>query len=424
MSAIGVYAVDITPPLEMEFIGYHRENGIQNIDERIYATAIVYETTQSKAVLISIDNIGMLIEDTAEIRKQTAIALKIGIDNIMVVFTHTHSGPATAGNNSATKAYKAQLITNAVKAAIFADKEKFTSEIGWTVGEADLGVNRRERMANGKVKMGVNDAGAVDPRIGLMAIKNKETEQIGGLIIFCTAHPNVLKDESEVLSADYPGRARQFLQESLDCPVVVIQGAAGNVNAKHRGSAEALNKMGTILSECIFKMLPEVQFKPIASLKCATAKLPMRLKGIPVPQKINAIADLTEVEWGVNTEKWRNALIDMHTQGIAELKIDLELQLFQVNEGAFSGIPMEPFVETALELKNAVGNELFFFGGYTNGYLGYLPIKEAYPEGGYEVELNPVVYGPLTNLWMPPQESTSEQVVNRIKELYKSVQTK
>ncbi|MDE4085287.1 neutral/alkaline non-lysosomal ceramidase N-terminal domain-containing protein [Planococcus maritimus] len=424
MSATGVYTVDITPSLGMEFIGYHRENGIQNTDERIYATAIVFESAENKTVLISIDNIGMLIEDTDEIRKQTADALKLTTNNIMVAFTHTHSGPATAGNNPAIKAYRDQLISNAVKAAVLADKEKFTSEIGWKVSHADLGVNRRERTANGKVKMGVNDAGAVDPRIGLMAIRNGQTQQIGGLVIFCTAHPNVLKGESEILSADYPGRARQLLQKSLDCPVVVVQGAAGNVNAKHRGSVEALNKMGVILSECVLKMFPEVQFKPIFSLECATAELPMRLKDIPVPEKIHEIADLTEVEWGVKTEKWRNALTDMHNQSINELEIDLELQLFQINEGAFSGIPMESFVETAIELKNEVKNELFFFGGYTNGYLGYLPIKEAYPEGGYEVELNPVVYGPITNLWMPPEESTSEQVVNKVKELYKSVQPK
>ncbi len=30
-----------------------------------------------------------------------------------------------------------------------------------------------------------------------------------------------------------------------------------------------------------------------------------------------------------------------------------------------------------------------FFGGYANGWIGYLPTAEEYPTGGYEVELAP-----------------------------------
>lgn len=54
---------------------------------------------------------------------------------------------------------------------------------------------------------------------------------------------------------------------------------------------------------------------------------------------------------------------------------------------------MEPFSETALEVKGSLRNELAFLGGYTNRYTGYLPTKEEYTYGGYEVELNSIVYG-------------------------------
>ena len=48
------------------------------------------------------------------------------------------------------------------------------------------------------------------------------------------------------------------------------------------------------------------------------------------------------------------------------------------------GLPGEPFVETGLALKQAGAT---FVVGYANGYVGYLPIRRAYDEGGYEVEL-------------------------------------
>ena len=69
-------------------------------------------------------------------------------------------------------------------------------------------------------------------------------------------------------------------------------------------------------------------------------------------------------------------------------------------------------------MKEILQNELAFFGGYTNGYIGYLPTKEEFLYGGYEVELSPVVYGWVTNLLIPPEENTAELVVKRVMELY------
>lgn len=418
MSRVGVYKVDITPPLGMDFIGYHRPKGISNIDERIYATAFVFENKETKTVIVSIDNIGMLIEDTTIIREQIASELKIPLENIMVVYTHTHSGPATVSDKKVVSSYKTILITNAVKSAVFASDNMQPSVVGWNVTMGEIGVNRREETPDGKVIMGTNLQGVVDKRIGLLAIRDERTQRFRGIIVFCTAHPNVLRSDSDILSADYPGLTREILEKTLDCPVIIVQGSAGNVNAKYRGSIESLKKMAYALSGSILTMIPTINYNSIANLKTISTKLSMKLKDVPESEEIKGMALLAEKQWGVNTDKWLTALLDMSKRNIRHLSIELEIQLFQLNEGSFSGIPMEPFSETALEIKDNLKNELAFFGGYTNGYLGYLPIKEAYPYGGYEVELNPVVYGPITNLWMPPIENTTEQVVSKVLKLY------
>ncbi|MFK4312514.1 hypothetical protein ABH953_001312 [Bacillus sp. RC236] len=130
------------------------------------------------------------------------------------------------------------------------------------------------------------------------------------------------------------------------------------------------------------------------------------------------MAQLAEKQWGVNTDEWLTIVLEKYKQNIRQLSIDLEVQLFRVNDGMFSGIPMEPFSETALEIKESLQNELAFFGGYMNGYIGYLSTREEFAYGGYEVELNPVVYGPVTNLLMPPEENTAELIVKRVMKLY------
>ncbi|SFJ94995.1 MULTISPECIES: neutral/alkaline non-lysosomal ceramidase N-terminal domain-containing protein [unclassified Bacillus (in: firmicutes)] len=418
MSKVGIHKVDITPPLGIDFIGYHRETGVCNIDEHIYATVYVFESNQTKTIFISIDNIGMLIEDTVTIREQIANELNVPFENIMV--THTHSGPETVGDDKLIKSYKTILINNVVRAAVIANDNMQPSEVGWNVTIGEIGVNRREKTPDGKAKMGVNENGVVDKRIGVLAIRNDQTKDLIGIIVFCTAHPNVLKGDSDRLSADYPGLTRGILEQTLNCPVTIVQGASGNVNAKYRGSMEALKQMAYIVSRNVLTMLPTITYNSISKLKTISSTLPMKLKDIPEPDEIKKMALLAEKHWGINTDEWLTSMLDKYKQNMRQLTIDLEIQLLQINEGSFSGIPMEPFSETALEIKEQLNNELAFLGGYTNGYLGYLPTKEEYRYGGYEVELNPVVYGPVTNLWMPPEENTAELVMDKVLELYNS----
>ncbi|MGE7868400.1 neutral/alkaline non-lysosomal ceramidase N-terminal domain-containing protein [Bacillus paramycoides] len=418
MSKIGVCKVDITPPLGIDFIGYHRETGINNIEERIYGTIFVFEKDEVKTVFISIDNIGMLVEDTNIIRERVASELHVPFEQIIVVYTHTHSGPETVGDHPLIKSYKTILLNNVVQGAVTANNNMRSCEVGWSVTTGDIGVNRRERTSDGKAKMGTNMEGVVDKRIGMLAMRDAETKDLSGIVVFCTAHPNVLKGDSDVLSADYPGMTREILEKIVNCPVIIVQGAAGNVNAKYRGSRKELKQMAYILSGHVLTMLPTVTYGPILNLRTISSTLQIKLKDIPEIDEIRRMARLAEKQWGVNTDEWLTIVLNKYKQDIRQLSIDLEVQLFQINDGMFSGIPMEPFSETALEMKESLQNELAFFGGYTNGYIGYLPTSEEFIYGGYEVELNPIVYGPVTNLLMPPEENTTELVVKRVMELY------
>lgn len=418
MSKIGVCKVDITPPVGIDFVGYHRETGINNIEERIYGTVFVFEKDEMKTVFISIDNIGMLVEDTNMIRERIASRLHVPFERITVVYTHTHSGPETVGEQPLVKSYKTSLVNNVVHGAVTANNNLKLCEVGWGVTIGDIGINRRERTSDGRAKMGTNIKGVVDKRIGMLAIRNAETKELSGIVVFCTAHPNVLKGDSDALSADYPGMTGETLEKIVNCPVIIVQGAAGNINAKYRGSREAVKQMAYTLSGHVLTMLPTVTYSPIVTVRTVSSTMQMKLKDIPEMNEIRSMAQLAEKQWGVNTDEWLTIVLKKYMKGIRQLRIDLEVQLFQVNDGMFFGIPMEPFSETALEVKESLRNELAFFGGYTNGYIGYLPTREEFAYGGYEVELNPIVYGTTTNLLMPPEENTADVIVQKVIELY------
>lgn len=416
MSRFGMHREVINPPLGTAFIGYHREVGIASIHDPLYVTASIFESEQTTSVFVSIDNIGMLVADTDVIREGIAGQLDVSKEQITVVYTHTHSGPATAGNEPLTVAYKTILTQQAIVSAVKASEVMQLVEIGWGVTTGKLGVNRREKI-NGQAVMGTDPSGVADDRIGTLLIRRTGDAGLVGAFVFCTAHPNVLKSDSVVLSGDYPGVTRTILEQALGCPVVIVQGATGNINAKYRGDIESLQKMAFTLSGHVLTTIPAVSFQPLTHHRIQSCIHPMRLTEVPAMNVLLDMADYAEQTWGVSAARW---LAYVQERSRATLTIPLEVQLFELNEGSFSGIPMEPFCETALQIKQIRQTELAFFVGYTNGYIGYLPTAEEHPYGGYEVAINPVVYGPVTGLWMPPVPETANDIVHCIRQLYET----
>ena len=62
------------------------------------------------------------------------------------------------------------------------------------------------------------------------------------------------------------------------------------------------------------------------------------------------------------------------------------LQCFRAGPVAFFAMPGEPFVETGLALKGILGPGLAVPVGLANGYFGYIPLRECFTRGGYEVK--------------------------------------
>ncbi len=311
-------------------------------------------------------------------------------------------------------AYKTILTQQAIVSAVKASEAMQSVEMGWGVTSGKLGVNRREKI-NGHAVMGTDPLGVTDDRIGTLLVRRVDDECLVGAFVFCTAHPNVLKSDSVVLSGDYPGVARTLLEQALGCPVVIVQGATGNINAKYRGDLASLQKMAFALSGHVLTTIPDVSFQPLTHHRIQSVIYPMRLTEVPATDVLQDMATYAEQTWGVSAARW---LAYVQERSGTTLTIPVEVQLFELNEGSFSGTPMEPFCETALQIKRMRQTELAFFGGYTNGYIGYLPTAEEHPYGGYEVAINPVVYGPVTGLWMPPVPETANDIVSLIRQLY------
>ncbi len=165
--------------------------------------------------------------------------------------------------------------------------------------------------------MGSNPVGPVDDRIGVLSVHEAESKRRIALVVTCTAHGNVLKGDNLLVSGDFPGWTRRLLQGALACPVLVHNGAAGNVNALYRGSLADLERMAQAVSDPVLGLLPELTPASDAPLWCRSVHVQAPLLPLPEPDAAAALAATVHERWGVDTAPWLQAVQAMYAKGRA-----------------------------------------------------------------------------------------------------------
>jgi hypothetical protein len=74
-----------------------------------------------------------------------------------------------------------------------------------------------------------------------------------------------------------------------------------------------------------------------------------------------------------------------HLHKTGERTVDTSLQVLAINDTAFVGVPGELFVELGREIKKRSPFKHTYVVELANDYVGYIPTRAAFEEGGYEV---------------------------------------
>src|SRR4029453_9686344 len=91
---------------------------------------------------------------------------------------------------------------------------------------------------------------------------------------------------------------------------------------------------------------------------------------------------------------------------------DIELHAARIGDVTVLGVNGEMFARFTDDLRRAGGDERIFVVGYANAGFGYIPTREAYAEGGYEVETAHSFYNSFR-----PQPGSLEMLTDRAAEL-------
>ena len=188
------------------------------------------------------------------------------------------------------------------------------------------------------------------------------------------------------VSSDFPGIARKQRQkEDAGCTHIYFTGCAGNIAAGkyNDGSPEARVALTERLHDAIVASEKNLKPRPIGHVSWHTQDI--------VPEVNPAFTEASEMamftnEKNVPANRIRPAMRVTWIHRIAS-RVPIVLSALHVDDVTMMHLPAECFVEYQLRAQAAAPSRFMATAAYGDGGPWYIPIKEEYPKGGYEVSV-------------------------------------
>ncbi len=403
----------ITPPLGTPLYGYEFQRKATKVNDDLRATALAVEQGDVKAIMISVDVVS-IGADLAE-RVRTLISEKTDVpkNNITISAIHTHSGPAmksAKGWGNANISYIEEIfIPETVNAATAAVNALTDAVMGVGTTQSNVGVNRRELQPDGTVLLGQNPYGIADTEMTVVSFRGLDGEPIANVVHY-SAHGTAAGRNPEI-TRDWPGVMVDRLEAQTGATTLFFNGSEGDMgprlsNGQTTGdvadwtktseptgdiryvyeigsvaAADAMRAYNSIKSynEVTFKTesgILHLPYDPQWTLEDAKARL----------AELDAKKTLVQVE---NREYAKlSDIIKMYENNETfDTEMSLEQTIFAFNDLVFVPFQFELFSEISLRLRkySPYSNTLCMCN--TNGSNFYLPSKDQFVRGGYEINI-------------------------------------
>ncbi len=397
-------ALDITPPIGGKMSGYMaRTKPSQGIHDPLEAQVLLIESEKTAFFLVTLDLLAVQKDFTNRLRDQVKNELGIPADCVLVVCSHTHSGPegflpgiVLLQEEEDPLLFEITLrkVVGACRWAMdLLQPVKLSFGSDWGYG---IGLNRNDPQQ-----------GSVDQEVSVLRVDNIQGIPIAVLFHY-GCHPTVMGAQNTLLSADFPGAARRCLREVFPSTVFMFaNGAAGDVSTRftrHSSSFEEVERLGQIVGSAVVRAMHTSNELKGEQIKGHTVPVDLPLKAFPSDDEAEAIIHSLQLEMEQmrKEEKPQGDLRKIITkiEGAELLKkqaelygnqksIPAELQCIQVGELFLAGIPGEPFSKTILDIKEEIKPKLAVLIGYANDYKGYFPESKPGLPSTYEDYISP-----------------------------------
>jgi len=434
----GVGRATITPPIGVDLMGYSRRSQPSvGIHMDLYVTALVASAHGETVAILDCDLIYLHPPLVDEIRDSVAAFLETQRSHILVGCSHSHSAPTSSpvkigGEQDRVRPEERayiQMLPHLFLSAVKEAKARLEpARIKAGMGHMEFSVNRREKLPDGRVVLGLNPGGPADYAVGVVRIDSQDGRPLAAVVNY-TCHPIFIGSVSRLISPDYPGPMRRTVERETGATCLFLQGATGNMNPRspmHPDVSES-ERAGTLLGLEASKVFLDLDTRTTVEREawitsvatfhllrkeaveartpdCVRAhEVELSLPLSPLPDVTTARSLLKErqaaldalLQQGATRDdlnparyqvQWAQMLLENIEGNRGRASVTAPVQVLRINDVAVVGVAGELFVEAQLAIKGASPFPSTLVAGYTNGCVGYLPTAEAYPDGGYEVE--------------------------------------
>jgi hypothetical protein len=436
----GTGQCDITPAPGTPQGGWGAQTHERGIgaDTPLYARALIVSDSDTSVAIVDIDACGFY--DVAWIRRTIdgiAELTQIPREHIRFSYTHTHSGPNSyrlaviSEGLDLIHAYLSDLPGRIAGAVWQARQNLKPVRCAAARGTCDINVNRRTQSPEGRVVVGRNPQGLVDRTVQIVRFDTLDENPVATLVHYA-CHPTIMAWQCQHFTPDYPGIVKQTVEQELGGLCLFLQGAAGNIGPKYgfTGDLQVYRRLGKILGLEAAKVAANIETVPrrprFVGVQTSGAPIalyedepvhaepqPLRVvyQTMRVPLKKFQPLDQLEAELvervrelnrlrceGVHEKEIQmaSALASQAEDRVEDARLYHEqthlewpLQGMRIGNVALLAMPGEPFIELNQRILRDSPFEHTLFSGYSNGPFGYLPHREAFSEGGFEVETSP-----------------------------------
>lgn len=443
----GAVAVDISPPLPVDVLGYvRRAIAPRALAEPLMLGVCAFREGGRVVFVAAADLVGMTPTYAAVVRGAMADATGCDPSDILVNMSHTHAslwpgaqwkmGGEFDDWTAAERAYFDWLPHAFASAAVGALARLAPARASGGVGHAPgVAVNRRERTDDGRTILGWNRDGFVEDEVPVIRVDSVDGAPIATLVGF-GCHPVVVGPEVPLAGPDFVGRLRRRVEESRGGVCLFLQGAAGNVlplEAFHdaqgpeiamgeRLALEAVHAMadadpramlvereeyGSVTPIALYRRVPAA-VQPTQTLR-AVARV-VRWPLLPAPPLEDLERELAERRTELRERKaqgegraltnpvtyhvrWLEHILSRAKVGPLATFLEAEMWAARIGSCAIVGAPGEIFSEIGHAVRAASPATVTIFAGYSQGVLGYVATPDEYPHGGYEPSVSHRGYG-------------------------------
>jgi hypothetical protein len=400
--------------------GYFFERLSTGIKDPLHARAIVLEQGSQSAAFVFCDLVGVPHSITSPARKKASDATGIPAEHITVTGTHTHTGPqffmslndywheqavVKFGKDPYdSEKYRAELIGKISQAVVQAKValQPVAVKAGFA-REDRISFNRRYRMKDGSVRFNppvqdpnvVEPAGPIDPQVGIILFSPPGAKQPSEAIVSFAMHPDT-SGGGTLYSADYIYSLDQRLKESFGPQFTALfgTGTCGDINHRDisRQEQRKAEELGTMLGDTVVKAVEKDELSPVPapSLAVRSRKVSAPLQTITPDQVANAEDQMDRL--AARELPFMAAVEACKVMDIVRLQklwgdaVPLEVQAIRLDdETAIVTLPSEIFVNLGLAIKAASPFKTTLVIELANDSVAYIPTRQAFDEGSYEV---------------------------------------